>query len=71
MNLVFTEHSKFMLGDALLKIVQYILYCSLVIVAYNVLVSGPAKWILKWRSHGTLQSIVGHHGWQTRKNFEF
>ena len=34
-------------------------------------VSGPVKWISKWRGHGTLKSIVGHHGWPTRKIFEF
>ena len=22
----------------------------------------PSKWISKWRGHGTLKSIVGHHG---------
>ena len=25
------------------------------------------KWISKWRRHGILKSIVGHHGWPTRK----
>ena len=24
---------------------------------------GPAKWISKWRGHGTLTCIVGHDGW--------
>ena len=24
--------------------------------------AGPTKWISKWRGHGTLASIVGHHG---------
>ena len=33
--------------------------------------TGPSKWISKWRVHGTLKSIVGHHGWPTRKMFEF
>ena len=31
------------------------------------LMTGPAKWISKRRGHGTQKSIVGHHGWQTRK----
>ena len=30
---------------------------------------GLAKWISKWRGHGTLKSIVGHHGWPTREFF--
>ena len=29
-------------------------------------IPGPAKWIWKWRGHGTLTSIVGRHGWPTR-----
>ena len=29
--------------------------------------SGPAKWILKWRGRVILKSIVGHHGWPTKK----
>ena len=33
--------------------------------------SGPAKWISKWRGHGTLKRDVGDHGWPTRKIFEF
>ena len=32
---------------------------------------GTSKWILKCTSHGTLKSIAGHHGWLTRKTFEF
>ena len=32
--------------------------------------SGPAKWVSKWRGHGTLESIVGHHGWPTKIFFE-
>ena len=37
----------------------------------NSVVTGSAKWISKWRGHGTLKSIAGHHGWPTRENFEF
>ena len=33
--------------------------------------TGPAKWISKCRSHGTMKNIVGNHGWPTRKIFEF
>ena len=33
--------------------------------------SGLAKWISKWGCHGALESIDGHHGWPTRKIFEF
>ena len=35
------------------------------------LIPGPEKWIPKWFSHGRLESIVGHHGWPTRKGFVF
>ena len=38
---------------------------------YKGSLTGPAKWISKWRGHGTLTSIFGHHGWPTRKVFEF
>ena len=38
---------------------------------HNIWYSGPAKWISKCRGQGTLKSIVGHHGWTTRKIFEF
>ena len=31
------------------------------------LMTGTAKWISKWRGYGTEKSIVGHHGWLTRK----
>ena len=27
----------------------------------------PTKWISKWRGHRSLKSIVGQHGWLTRK----
>ena len=37
---------------------------------YNI-TAEPAKWFLKQRGHGTLKSIVGHHGCPTRKVFEF
>ena len=33
--------------------------------------TGPEEWISKWRGHGTLTSIVGRHGWPTRKIFQF
>ena len=36
----------------------------------SVCYSGPAKWVSKWRGHGTLESIVGHHGWPTKIFFE-
>ena len=29
-----------------------------------------AKWVSNWRGHGTLKSIVGHHGWLARKTFK-
>ena len=32
---------------------------------------GTSKWISKCTSHGTPKSIAGHHGWLTRKTFEF
>ena len=28
------------------------------------------KWVSNWRGHGTLKSIVGHHGWLARKTFK-
>ena len=40
-------------------------------LCFTVIVTGPAKCISKWRGHGTLKTIVGHHGWPTRKFFEF
>ena len=40
-------------------------------LCFTVIVTGPAKCISKWRGHGTLKTIVGHHGWPTRKIFEF
>ena len=33
--------------------------------------TGPSKWISKWKGHGTLKNIASHHGWPTRKIFEF
>ena len=39
------------------------------IITVNQSYSGPAKWISKWRGHGTLKRNVGHHGWLTRKFF--
>ena len=40
-------------------------------VGAKVSCTGPAKWISKWRGHGTLTSIVGYHGWPNRKMLEF
>ena len=34
-------------------------------------ISGLAKQISKWRGHGTLKSMVGHHSWPQRKSFKF
>ena len=32
------------------------------IILVIITITGPAKWISKWGGHGTLKSIVGHHG---------
>ena len=29
------------------------------------------KWISEWSGQRTVKTIVGHHGWPTRKMFEF
>ena len=49
---------------------EYYTGCNNVNDAKGLQIEGPAKWISKWGSHGTLKNIVGHHGWPTRKIFE-
>ena len=44
-------------------------YDFFLIYIYNIYNIRDRPWISNWRDHGTLTSIVSHHGFHTSKNF--
>ena len=52
----------------MLYLVSWPLFLVKKLIRYT---TGLVKWISKWRAHATLKRNVGHHGWPTRKKFEF
>ena len=78
LDLFMSNHDLFLIFSVIFIIMNHIIplkkthMFSVYFLQYHLSFSAPAKWIWKWQGgcHGTLKSIVDHHGWPTRKIFE-